>query len=749
MVQRPTDRDLRGRRDILQVGPAPDVSSGQIAISRAAEQVGRAINAPLTQLAKQLEREVVQEFEMRGAEQAASAPDEILPNGARVPRIALREGTSITTEAFNRGVLSVAPQRLQASLIEAMDNLENRHTADPKGFAEGAQLFFDQLTSQAPPELRAALELDFTRRQVAGVQRQNKQLVDREINRVKASNATLLETLADSAGRAAFNTITTNLEEREVNGQIVEDSRERIEDVLGQLDPLGNPIYSPDQQRKIRRAFEENIVIQGARGGFTRAADKERYIDAWVSRQRREGELDLDLIDKVSSALLADLRVHNTLTASVRRESAKQVRDAIQIYGRGQQPAGILGLRQRLEATGDEQGLDALDRAANLQQDMLRFRQSPLADQSAMIETLRSMESLTIEESDRLNAYEMNIGIAADSLRKDPIGWARQTMVLEGQAANPMTFQVPDLLQRERNAQIVQDHFRLGRQPYFRPGEADIAAQNFRRMTPPEAANAAANLGELSRASQRDIVNQLGDSSPGLDVGIEMAMTNEGRPTSLLYFEGIRAIQEIPELRAPNDLIAEALDSEGVSAAYAQTPEAIDSLAEATRAIAAGLALRNGQLTSVDEQISKAARLASGGIIEFNGRQIAPPLPDLDEGDFSDFINNLTAEDLIRFGNGTPMFQNGTELTPSVLQEDMQFLSFGPGQYMVVDEVGRAVITQDGAYVIDLRDAWLEGGSSTTSTMIEDLTRALSPDMSRFQFQVPAEGPVGSHSGIR
>ena len=751
MVQRPTDRQLRGRRDIVQIGPVADVTSGETAIARAADQVGRAINAPLRQLARQLEQETAQEFEARGREQALAAPEQTLPNGARVPQIALREGTSLTTEAFNRGVLSVAPQRLQTALIEGMDTLEQRHNGDPKGFEDGAQILFQQLTSAAPPELRAGLELDFTRLRVAGLQRQNKAFVDNEVSKVRSSNATLLESLGDSAARAAFGTITTNPEEREVNGLIVEDSREKLDAILGQLDPLGDPIYSPEEQRKIRKAFEENIVIEGARGGFARAVDKERYIDAWVSRQRREGELGLDLIDRVGAALLADLRVNNTLTAATRRQTGKEVREAVQIYGRGQQPAGIVALRQRLGAAGDEQSLDVLDRAAMLQQDVLRFRQSPLADQVAMLQELRSMESLTIEESDKLASYEANIGRAADALRKDPIGWARQTGVLQGPASDPMTLQVPDLLQRERNAQIAQSHFGLRRQPFFRPGEADIAAQNFQRLTAPEAADAAANLGELSRASQRDIVNSLGESIPGLDVGIEMAMTEEGRAASLVYFEGARALQETPELRVSDDFVVEALDSEGISAAYSQTPEAIASIAEATRAITAGLALREGKIGGIDQSlVDKAAKMASGGIIEFNDREIAPPFPQMEEGDFESLVAGLSTDDLTLFGSGSPIFKDGTALTAQVLRDDMQFLSFGPGQYMVVDEAGRAVITTDGPYVIDLREAWREGRSAVGGfgEITENVLRALTPDMSRFPFRVPSPGPVGSGSGL-
>lgn len=755
MVQRPTDRDLRGRRDIVRIGPVGDASSGDVAIARAAEQVGTAINAPLRQLARHLEQETVKEFEARGREQALSVPDQVLPNGARVPQIALREGTSLTTDAFNRGVLSVAPQRLQTALIEGMDSLEQTHRGDPRGFESGAQTLFDQLMGSAPDDLRAVLELDFTRRRIAGVQRQNKEFVDSEVSKVRSSNATLLEALSQSAARAAFNTITTNPEERQVNGLIVEDSREKLDEILGQVDPLGDPIYTPEEQRRARKAFEENIVIEGARGGFTRAVDKERYINAWVTRQRKEGELGLDLIDKVSAALLADLRVHNSLTASVRRQTAKEVNEAVRIYGRGQQPAGIAELRQRLGAVGDVENLNVLDRASNLQQDILRFRQSPLADQSAIIEELRSQESLTIEDSDRLTSYEMNVGKAADALRKDPIGWARQTEVLQGPAANPLTFQAADMLQRERNAQLVQDHFALRRQPFFRPGEADIAAQNFQRMTPPEAADAAANIGELSLASQRNIVNGLGESIPGLDVGVEMAMTDEGRAAALVYFEGVRAIQEAPNLRASNELIAEALDDEGVSAAYAQTPEALSSIAEAAKAIAAGLALRNGQLTSVEDQIGKAVQMASGGIIEFNDREIAPPLPGMDEDDFDELVFALSDDDLVTFGSGVPIFKNGTALSSSVLHEDMQFQSFGPGQYMVVDEAGRAVITSEGFYVIDLREAWLEGrgtairGVSQFEAVGEGVVRALTPDMSRFPFRVPSPGPVGSRSGLR
>lgn len=722
MPPRPDQRALKGRSDILRVTGPADASSGINAVAKAAETVGSAINAPLRAMAGQLEKEVEKDFEARGREQALAAPETKLANGGTVPRIALREGTSLTSEAFNRGVMSVAPQRLQSSLIEGMSAIEQQHVADPKGYETSANTLFQQLTNAAPDELKAALELDWTRRKTAGLQRQNKQFVDQEVAKVRATNADTLEQLGESAAMAAFNTVTTNPDERQVNGAIVEDARQKFDAILEQFDPLGDPIYSEEEKRKAKKAFEENLVIQGARGGFERASDKEKYIAAWLDRKKKDGDLGLDLIDRVGSELLSDLRVHNSLQASARRQSTKEVKEALEIYGRGEMPQGVMALRQRLGAVGDQASLDALDRAATLQQDMKHFRQSPLTEQMAMLQELRAKDTMTIEESDRMVAYEMNLGKAANGLKKDPIGWARQTDVIQDAPANPTSFAMPELLQREKTSQIVQDQYDLTRQPFLRPGEADIMAQNLSRMTPPEAIEAAANLGDLSMASQRDIVSKVGEKLPGMDVAIEMSMVKDGKEAAMLYFEGQRALLEGVDVQIPQMDLAEAMDAAGVTAAYVDQPEAFVSISRAAEGIAVALAMRENNITGAKDQLDQAVRLAAGGIVEHNGRPVAPPLPQMDEDEMEDMIERLSDGDLVTFGNGAPMFSNGKALTAEMLADDMQLKSFSPGQYLVVDEAGRAVITQDGPYLLDLREAWLEGRSAVRG---DDTERAM------------------------
>ena len=102
-----------------------------------------------------------------------------------------------------------------------------------------------------------------------------------------------------------------------------------------------------------------------------------------------------------------------------------------------------------------------------------------------------------------------------------------------------------------------------------------------------------------------------------------------------------------------------------------------------------------------------------GGPVEFNGRTIMPPVPGMDGGDLAELVRRLTVAELETFGNGTPVFGDGTVFDPSLFNPSFfsfdngaQLVTAGPGRYLVFVEGLGFVSTPDGEpYVLDLREA--------------------------------------------
>ena len=60
----------------------------------------------------------------------------------------------------------------------------------------------------------------------------------------------------------------------------------------------------------------------------------------------------------------------------------------------------------------------------------------------------------------------------------------------------------------------------------------------------------------------------------------------------------------------------------------------------------------DADLTYDADVYEQALRDVMGRPVEFNGRNILPPVPNMDEDDVEDAIQRLTFEDLQTFGNG-------------------------------------------------------------------------------------------------
>jgi len=140
----------------------------------------------------------------------------------------------------------------------------------------------------------------------------------------------------------------------------------------------------------------------------------------------------------------------------------------------------------------------------------------------------------------------------------------------------------------------------------------------------------------------------------------------------------------------------------------ADTATALAPILDAATALYAARRVPSGDFTYDPDAFELALQEVTGGVFEFNGRNILAPIPGMTEDAFEDAIERLTDHDLVVFGNGVPQFANGEIVTREMLESslfgpEIQLVTAGFGRYRAVFPGLGYIMTEDGEpYEIDL-----------------------------------------------
>ena len=186
-------------------------------------------------------------------------------------------------------------------------------------------------------------------------------------------------------------------------------------------------------------------------------------------------------------------------------------------------------------------------------------------------------------------------------------------------------------------------------------------------------------------------------------------MANEGPIRAREIILGGRVARATPDVLAGKaDRITAVEDVVG-NLFTPETAGVLDSFMDAAGALYAARRVPTGDLAFDDDVYEQALRDVMGGPIEYNKRIILPPMPGMSEDAFEDLVERLTDADLVEFGNGAPVFEDGTAFTVGMFDRgffasDAQFVTSGFGRYMVfLDGLGFVLADGGGTYEIDLR----------------------------------------------
>ncbi len=307
MVQRPTDRNLSGRNVLNVAGPA-DVSSGDIAFGQAVGQVGQVYLREAQRMIPTIAKAVVKDQEKKGRIAARSSTTR-LPSGEIVPtQPQLREGVTLSAEAFNKGVMDATRTRFQTAIIGKVSELQARFPTDPGAFDQEFSSFYNGLTLGLPQEQRDEFDLMAARSAIPARERIFEKYV--EIQNAKQS-ATVFEGINALEQEGRFQAQDLFSDNPEIAGR----AAGALEDIAGQLSTLydaedlqGVPLFTAEQKVDAVNDFVQETLLVANRAGLAKAENKVGYITSLGARMNAMGvRLNEDQFQAIEDSMYQDL----------------------------------------------------------------------------------------------------------------------------------------------------------------------------------------------------------------------------------------------------------------------------------------------------------------------------------------------------------------------------------------------------------------------------------------------------------
>lgn len=373
--------------------------------------------------------------------------------------------------------------------------------------------------------------------------------------------------------------------------------------------------------------------------------------------------------------------------AQVRESLHSRVQDSVAEYMARGAASNPPTEAEFIRAYGQVDGMQryrALQDTATLGLEIQRTKLLPNADLSKMLTDAKPQpgEGFAVRQRN-YETLQKAVQYAVDQRQKDPVAYA-----LENQAygIKPLTgFGNPQALTQELGKRydamnrIAADY---GTRPaVMTDPEADAFGQYLGTLQTPDKARVLGQVfGAAGAAGVQSLSTQLKDKHNTLAVAAMLSanQTTKGNSAALLYLQGKEAIEQ---KRAKIDDTAEigtkAEIYKAIDGVY-QTPQGRDAAAEAAFGIYAKFKADGGG------DVEQAVRIATGGVMDFNGGKIAKPYG-WDDSQFRDAIRGATAQ-AIASGGGEFIVGGSKVKAPDIAKmlPGARLQTFGRGSYLIM-----------------------------------------------------------------
>lgn len=390
---------------------------------------------------------------------------------------------------------------------------------------------------------------------------------------------------------------------------------------------------------------------------------------------------------------------------AARREAAagRDVADAVWLLNRGRVPDNLSSVQSAAQGTRYEADLNAAiqNRAA-----VEEFMRLPLPEQGRQLRGIDRQAATTRTEVERQDALAKAYASSVTLLNQgNGLAAASQAGAITDPV--PLDFANPaSLAARGEQAQVAS---RWAGQPVspLLDSEADALAASIDQANPGEVVGLLRGLHDgLGEEQAGLLAGQIAPKRPELAAALSLVPYQPMTARDIVT--GGRALRENPELKPSKTDRLPAVESVYQNLFTADSAGAMAAYQEAATALYAARRIASGETSYDADAYEQALRDVAGGPVEWRGRNILPPVPGMDESAVEDVLDGLTDDDLAKFGNGAPVYADGSAFTVEdfdrgLFRTDAQLVSSGPGRYLIfAPGLGYVQSASGGAYELNL-----------------------------------------------
>ena len=439
-----------------------------------------------------------------------------------------------------------------------------------------------------------------------------------------------------------------------------------IADVRAQQREFAGSSVDPDTLRDLEQDAVEELTQAAVLGWID--------VDPQLAIEKlKAGEFDDGLTAPQMARLLAHAEaVQRELDALFKDE----VSDAIAVLDRGRMPEGLAELTEDVAGTELEVPLrEAGEDSAKVAE----FLRKSILEQAA--ELSRRRDTITRRDLATEDRMRRAHGVLVKQI-KDGNGLTVAAELEVIAEVGPVDLSEPETLRlRAVQSRIATAHFGVPLAPLL-PGEIDAIELQIDVAPADQVTGLLDTLHEgFGREAAMAFVSQIADKRPELALAtVHVAEQPLLAREIVLGGRLLAKNKDVAPAKTERQIaIGNVFGTEDRSVFTPDTATALAPILDAAAALYAARRVATGDFTYDADTFEEALEQVVGGVFSFNGRNILAPVPGMDEDAFEDAMKRLTQGDLVEFGNGVPVFSDGSPFLVDMFEARF----FGPEAQLV------------------------------------------------------------------
>jgi hypothetical protein len=581
---------------------------------------------------------------------------------------------TIRAEAFDKAGLDVAETRLKSAVDVGLQDLYEKHSADPAALARGIDQVSTGILTGAPEELRPKLGLLLEAKRLGYMRDAARQQMATQRSEQTAALQTELSDGLAGLHRDAYKLGLDTKADTVLAGRVGD-----LEAVMRRTGVDGKPLIDPKVAERYLAHARDTIVEARLLGTMDRLETPEQKAEMirkfeadWKAGTGVAKQFDLDRYRSMRSLLEGELRRSEAGRSVTERALLNDVKGVASLAeaGYAPRPDDIARIKAEVARSGHPELAAMMSAAEGALSFTSGARRATPAQLERWVEDeearLRGTDGASHAEVARLEAARKLVGTMRAELKKDPNGWADRVGLIK---VDPLDLSSPDGLSASLSRRVVQAEAvgDMYDQPprYLREDEK----RRLQAMAAPGGKALLDVVGTISKSAGGNapkIMAELFDKGRGTLAIVGAHVADVGTtPVAQDVADGValRRTKDFKSLQ-PLSRYARAWSAEAHGGALAGLPQSEQALIDATNYAYDVRLQGKHQVENRSLWVSTFRELLGerkidgttyGGVTTWRGHSVVVPT-DVKQDEFGDLVKSIRIED---FGDKPPMTGSG------------------------------------------------------------------------------------------